>query len=81
MKKVKEHGYYKYETQCNKCNCVFEYEIPDIKDDTTVNCPDCGSKCLHFAHNYLFTSQIKDICDDECISEGRCNHNEVCLDN
>ena len=60
MKEIIEHGYAQFGTRCNRCQCAFHYELSDIDDKGFVVCPECGSKCLHFSHNFVYGTQIKD---------------------
>ena len=65
MIKVIKHGYARYQTQCNICECEFEYGLEDIqrgkKECVYVACPDCGEHCLHISTlNCLWGSRIED---------------------
>lgn len=58
---VIEHGYKKYRIRCDKCNCLYEYELEDVTQDS-VDCPDCGqSNCHNFTLNVDLTSRIEDV--------------------
>lgn len=61
MIKVIEHGYKKYSIRCNKCNCLYEYELEDVMQDIIV-CPDCGQNNYHnFTLNVILGSRIEDV--------------------
>ena len=61
MIKVIEHGYKRYSMRCYKCNCLYEYELEDIRQGA-VDCPDCGRTNNHnFTLNVDLTSRIKDV--------------------
>lgn len=59
MIKVIEHGYKKYQTSCDRCECRFEYEIDDVNSKGVVQCPDCKNDCYHTTLNVDLTSQIR----------------------
>ena len=62
MIKILEHGYNRYTCRCQRCNCLFEYELIDIIKKGSVNCPECGDLCHHsFSLNVDYTSMINEV--------------------
>lgn len=47
---ILDNGYNRFQTQCTKCGCEFEYDIKTIKGKRYyfyVTCPICGKQCEH----------------------------------
>lgn len=47
---ILDNGYNRFQTQCTKCGCEFEYDIKTIKGKYHyfyVTCPICGKQCEH----------------------------------
>ena len=51
MIKVIKEGKTDFRMTCNKCGCVFEYNVVDI-DDGYIKCPTCGKKHYGFGSDY-----------------------------
>lgn len=49
MIKILKHGkkYSKFQLTCPFCDCEFEYEESDLKDNSFINCLDCGAIIDH----------------------------------
>ena len=47
MYKIIKKGIGKFETQCPRCGCIFEYNLSYIKNDNTVLCPYCQSYAIY----------------------------------
>lgn len=57
--KIVEKGYSSFRHRCNKCGCLFEYELIDIDDEDYVTCPWCGIKCIHKRYEGIFSPELK----------------------
>lgn len=79
MRKIIKGAFTKFETECQKCGCKFEYEFDDIlcdwsTHDLDVICPDCGFYTPHCYEDGLPSSR-KEVEPDkpEEMGEGWCD--------
>ena len=53
MKKILKEGKRFFSTQCKRCECVFSYDLEDLRRDSgfayveAIICPECGEHILH----------------------------------
>lgn len=38
----------KFTRQCDKCACIYEYELEDIDNENNTTCPECNNKNFHY---------------------------------
>ena len=60
MIKIIKEGKTDFRITCDKCGCIFEYNVADI-DDCYIKCPTCGKQ--HYAFEAELTSQTYIISD------------------
>ena len=52
---IRDIGYDKFTATCNKCGCIFEYELNDVRNivingELVVECPKCCYLSDHLAN-------------------------------
>lgn len=67
MKKVITHGWDKYITTCNKCDCTFVYEISDVfyEGKLLVECPECEYHTQHNHENAIPQCSFDELMSDD----------------
>lgn len=84
MKKIIKGAFTKFQTDCERCGCEFEYEPGDIYEhidifsndaskEICVKCPSCGFHTAHDAENGLPSSRepVEDL-EPKTKGEGWC---------
>ena len=60
MIKIIKPGKTDFRLTCNKCGCIFEYNVTDI-DDGYIKCPTCGKQYYGFEEDYSLPNTTPDI--------------------
>lgn len=53
MKKIIKNGANQFRKECDRCGCIFEYDLDEVNkrdgvgEQDTVRCPGCGKNMPH----------------------------------